>query len=238
MKKYCTLCKKNLPLEEFNKKSKSKDGLQNVCRECGHKKSKQYYKENREKHIGVCIKNRKKYCEGIRGFNNNFKRKIGCKICGESEPCCLDYHHIEIKENLVSRLVAGASWKKIVSEIAKCTLVCANCHRKIHAGILESPTETLRETVIKMYGEIDLSRVKVVKKIKVINCEICGKIFESYGKKYCSLCRNTKQRKVKRPTKKELQKEIKIGNWTRMGKKYGVSDNAVRKWAKSYGLSW
>lgn len=45
-----------------------------------------------------------------------------------------------------------------------------------------------------------------------------------------------KTRKVVRPEKETLEKEIKIETMVGLGKKYGVSDNAIRKWCKSYGI--
>jgi len=41
---------------------------------------------------------------------------------------------------------------------------------------------------------------------------------------------------VKRPTKIELKLLIEKNNWTALGKQFKMSDNAVRKWARSYGL--
>lgn len=43
-------------------------------------------------------------------------------------------------------------------------------------------------------------------------------------------------RKVTRPTKEELAELIESTSWVGIGRLYGVSDNAVRKWAKSYGI--
>ena len=43
-------------------------------------------------------------------------------------------------------------------------------------------------------------------------------------------------RKVERPTKEQLAEDIINLSWTAIGKKYGVSDNATRKWARKYGL--
>ncbi len=43
-------------------------------------------------------------------------------------------------------------------------------------------------------------------------------------------------RKVVRPEKEELEQMIKNMTWTAIGKEHGVSDNAVRKWAKAYGI--
>lgn len=43
-------------------------------------------------------------------------------------------------------------------------------------------------------------------------------------------------RKVIWPTKEELEKLLKTHSYVKIGNMYGVSDNAVRKWAKKYGL--
>jgi len=66
-------------------------------------------------------------------------------------------------------------------------------------------------------------------------CEICGK--PTNNKKYCSVnCSNLGSRKVERLSREALEQEMKDNSWCALGRKYGVSDNAVRKWARKYGL--
>lgn len=68
-------------------------------------------------------------------------------------------------------------------------------------------------------------------------CEDCGKPI-TRGARYCTTCAAKHKQKVVKPDKEELilkYKELK--SVTQMGKFYGVSDNAVRKWFKSYNLS-
>lgn len=43
-------------------------------------------------------------------------------------------------------------------------------------------------------------------------------------------------RKVDRPTKEELEDLLSKNSYVSLGKRFGVSDNAVRKWAKKYGI--
>lgn len=65
----------------------------------------------------------------------------GCLRCGESDPACLDFHHRDPKQKLLSLAeVGGRSWAiaKMQAEIAKCDLICANCHRKEHRYILRA----------------------------------------------------------------------------------------------------
>lgn len=52
--------------------------------------------------------------------------------------------------------------------------------------------------------------------------------------KRCYKCDRINKRKIKRPSYQELLKELKESNYSVVGKKYGVSDNAIRKWIKYY----
>ena len=68
---------------------------------------------------------------------------------------------------------------------------------------------------------------------KSINkCE-CGELI-TRGSKRCKECDSLNQRKVFRPEYDRLLVEIKEFGYLGVGKKYGVSDNAVRKWKKQY----
>lgn len=69
--------------------------------------------------------------------------------------------------------------------------------------------------------------------------QICKKEFETAVKKqkYCCLeCKGIYQRRAIRPSKEELEREVSSMPMTHIGKKYGVSDNAIKKWCKSYGI--
>jgi 5-methylcytosine-specific restriction endonuclease McrA len=68
-----------------------------------------------------------------------------CMICGYKRyQGALDFHHLDPKKKAFGISVRGLtrSWEKIQAEIEKCILVCANCHREIHAGITQPPKET------------------------------------------------------------------------------------------------
>ena len=57
---------------------------------------------------------------------------------------------------------------------------------------------------------------------------------EKIKKKRKYIVPNTWQRKVKRPEFEQLKNEIKELGYCGTGRKYGVSDNAIRKWIKFY----
>lgn len=86
---------------------------------------------------------------------------------------------------------------------------------------------------------------KVKKKSAVYfeqKCLFCNKTFltkqvKKRKRKYCShKCASLSCRKVERPSKEDLLNLLKITSWKEIGRKFNVSDNAVRKWAKGYGI--
>lgn len=54
--------------------------------------------------------------------------------------------------------------------------------------------------------------------------------------KICSKCAGQNLRKVIRPTKDELEKMVNEIPVIEIGKLYGVSDNAIRKWCKDFNI--
>lgn len=142
--KPCRFCGSVLPLSEFYPKPDNADRHSNVCRKCDSKRSVAYRKkrkdENRqtEADLRTYEKNQqyiKRYNSGIRHakleFLTEFKLKNGCADCGYRKSAeALDFDHLPgtTKRFCVSQ-VNGRSWKQIMSEIAKCEVVCANCHR-------------------------------------------------------------------------------------------------------------
>jgi hypothetical protein len=92
---------------------------------------------------------------------------------------------------------------------------------------------------IKEIPTIDTSEYVTAKANKKMNCKLCDKEFTpSYRfSQYCSeACSAKDHRKVERPSKEQLQQDIDTMSWCAIGRKYGVSDNSVRKWARRYRL--
>jgi hypothetical protein len=64
----------------------------------------------------------------------------------------------------------------------------------------------------------------------------CNNLILSLRAVYCSKeC--LPNRSQVRPSSEQLQEDLNTLSWVAVGKKYGVSDNAVRKWAKKYGVT-
>lgn len=86
----------------------------------------------------------------------------------------------------------------------------------------------------KMQNELYPLR-PVMEKGKVHLCKKCGKKI-SHDAKYCMQCYFLMQRKVERPTREELKSLIRNNSFVAIGRIYGVSDNAIRKWCEAYSL--
>lgn len=75
--------------------------------------------------------------------NLRFIRRVkqkGCIIYGYNRcPEAIDFHHLKDKDISISKAANQMRWsiKRLKDEIRKCVRVCANCHREIHAGLIE-----------------------------------------------------------------------------------------------------
>ena len=105
---------------------------------------KRTYADRREYLIQAVAKRRKK----IRELAIEY---LGGKCCFCGYHRCfasLDFHHIDesTKKFGLSQDGLTRSWEKTEQELKKCILVCANCHREIHAGILQLALVMMQET--------------------------------------------------------------------------------------------
>lgn len=131
--KKCARCKQLLPLDKFTSNKNHKDGKQSSCKNCLNNYTKEHYQKNKQKYKDKAAKYRLK----VKNKLKNYKSNLFCVVCKESESCCLDFHHInDIKLDNISNLL-NTSWEIIKKEIKKCIVLCANCHRKIHAGLIK-----------------------------------------------------------------------------------------------------
>tara|TARA_R110000803_G_scaffold58151_2_gene116364 strand:+ start:386 stop:763 length:378 start_codon:yes stop_codon:yes gene_type:complete len=71
----------------------------------------------------------------IRKWFEDLKADLQCSACPENHSACLEFHHVDenSKHGCVSSMVQGGyKISKIEKEIAKCIVLCSNCHRKLH----------------------------------------------------------------------------------------------------------
>jgi hypothetical protein len=77
----------------------------------------------------------KRVRQDLKDWFVRYKRTLKCVSCSENHPACLDFHHINPshKEYDIALMVQrGFNKNRIIAEMQKCAVLCANCHRKIH----------------------------------------------------------------------------------------------------------
>lgn len=109
---------------------------------------------------------------------------------------------------------------------------------------------SLKNLELLTHSENQIKSAKFYGKAIKPRCKCCGKKMNHNSKSvYCKKCNkkkgiinkrkytpNFKLRKVSRPDKKTLIELILTISFLEIGRKYNVSDNAVRKWCKYYDL--
>jgi hypothetical protein len=145
-------------------------------------------------------------------FKNGMKQRK-CELCGQGELW------MGKKMSLILDHING---KNDDNRIENLRIVCPNCGATL-------PT----------HGGKNITR-----KIRIFkSCSICGKEFSGRNK-CCSFECSKKlwsipkpnERKVERPSLELLLKEISESSYVAVGKKYGVTDNTIRKWIRWHGI--
>jgi hypothetical protein len=99
----------------------------------------------------------------------------------------------------------GDRWNNLLENLL---IVCCNCHAQT-----------------KGYSKNNIEKIE-----KKYHCLYCGGE-KSKESPCCIKCSNINKRKIlNRPDKDTLLKEVEINGYVKTGKKYGVSDNAIRNW--------
>jgi Zn finger protein HypA/HybF involved in hydrogenase expression len=138
-----------------------------------------------------------------------------CECCGLNEwldePIPLELDHID-----------GDHYNNTLENLK---ILCPNCHAK-------TPTYRGKNKRSKNSQTLK-NKTQILKTKKIYNCSCCGINLKRNSKTgFCNSCYSKSQRKIDRPSKEQLLKEIKESSYVAVGKKYGVSDNAIRKWIK------
>ncbi|GCE27522.1 hypothetical protein KDA_30060 [Dictyobacter alpinus] len=91
-------------------------------------------------------------------FYTQLKEQISCNQCGENHPATLQFHHLEPQKkdfNLSNAVRQGYSIETIKNEIAKCVVLCANCHAKEHYKLALQKKSTFKEGLTVQFQELE-----------------------------------------------------------------------------------
>jgi hypothetical protein len=149
----------------------------------------------------------------------------------------LEFHHIDPKTKEFNwKQVCKKPWDQVIQELSKCIIVCKNCHAEIHNPNMSiADVEQLTTSANSMLEKSRYATERFLKPTGKCAYHSCDN--NVFATKYCSHeCASLSQRKVVRPSKKELQNQLESDSIVKIGKRYGVSDNSVRKWMKAYQI--
>ena len=100
-------------------------------REYNREYQRRWYKANRELLMQRVLRVNRRRRERGKDYVDELKR-VPCADCGvEYPPYVMDFDHIrgEKTVNLARLRNSRLAWAKLLAEIEKCEVVCANCHR-------------------------------------------------------------------------------------------------------------
>jgi 5-methylcytosine-specific restriction endonuclease McrA len=123
--KVCPRCGRRKPFSAYWKNRVMPDGVQVHCKPCMRLSINESIRRHPETAL-ISQRNRRD--------NGKMRLRVyllahRCVVCGERDPDTLDFHHLKKKRYEVSRM-KGHAWKTVLKEIAKCEILCSNCHRR------------------------------------------------------------------------------------------------------------
>jgi hypothetical protein len=101
--------------------------------------SRQYYQRNRQRLLEKQKEKNRRHIAKVGAWLNEYKKQLSCARCSESHPATLQFHHRDPKDKeFAISVYRMGKWSKerILKEIAKCEVICANCHAKEHWSYL------------------------------------------------------------------------------------------------------
>ncbi len=137
--KRCLECSQVRSITHFPKSRRAIDGRMERCLSCRQARSERQRKASNEKPNPQ----RRRYQTRNAQIIAAYKSRASCSICGESRTPCLEFHHRDPMTKRYDVSTMGSftySAETIHAEIAKCVIVCANCHRLVHAGLEQLPS--------------------------------------------------------------------------------------------------
>lgn len=126
--KYCKRCDSHKPRSDFNKRTYKSGtvGYSAYCKSCNRSYLKEHYEKDKPSYIRRGLKQRQKVREQYR----ELKESKPCTDCRLYFPYyVMQFDHINLDKNdTVSNIMRSGAVQKMLDEMAKCEIVCSNCH--------------------------------------------------------------------------------------------------------------
>jgi hypothetical protein len=85
---------------------------------------------HRERYVADAVRRKRAIVAELTAYLVEFFRERPCVDCGETDPLVLEFDHLGHKRFNIAKGLRDRNWAPVLDEIAKCDVVCANCHRR------------------------------------------------------------------------------------------------------------
>jgi hypothetical protein len=126
----CGRCAERKPLEDFNWRREDRGQRDSLCRPCRAAYHREHYLRNKQRYVDQARQRKQALARERTAHLVAHFAKHPCVDCGEKDPVVLEFDHLRDKAFNIGRSLAYRSWAAILAEMAKCDVVCANCHRR------------------------------------------------------------------------------------------------------------
>lgn len=130
----CGRCGQAKPLADFAWRRKAREQRDNHCRPCRADYKHEHYAAHRERYIANALRRKRSVAAERAVYLVAFFRDRPCVDCGETDPLVLEFDHLGQKSFDIAKGLRDRPWQAVLAEIAKCDVVCANCHPARRAG--------------------------------------------------------------------------------------------------------
>lgn len=136
----------------------SKEWIKNNA-ESLRKYRRDWYHRNKKKRRIQNNQSRKNRQRDLNAIILSFKKD--CLLCPETHPACLDFHHRDPKQKrfCVASHQGNCSIDELLTEIAKCDVICSNCHRKLHWTEKMARTEEVASSQLDLESDSPLGNM-------------------------------------------------------------------------------
>lgn len=129
--KICTVCKKELSITKFAKHQSCKGGHRNQCVDCVRERTRKWNAENQARRSEAAAEK----CRASKIWAIEYMGGK-CADCGKQyQPCVYQFHHLDpSQKDKNPSYLFSAKRERLIAELDKCVMLCANCHMIRHHG--------------------------------------------------------------------------------------------------------